>query len=107
MRSCFNSSSINFFFVCFIFFLGDCKVEWWASEGEDGPYRKQETKVTEDETNEGKQTTGKTEQTNSARQADDGAETQETHGAARFVPYFKRRPCFIIAVVFLLVLSLS
>jgi hypothetical protein len=70
-------------FYDLLFVVGDSEVERRAGEREDGPDREQEAEVTEDETDEGKQTAGKTKQADTARQADDGTEAQKTHGTAR------------------------
>lgn len=73
--------------MSFHFISGNCKVDWRASRWTDGLDWEQETEVDENQADEGKQTTGEAEQTNTAGQTDDGAEAQETHGTTRCVQW--------------------
>lgn len=76
--------------ILIFFSTGNSEVNWRASEWENGSDWEQETEADENQTDEGEQTTGKTKQADTASEADDGAETQETHGTARCVSVLTR-----------------
>lgn len=92
------SQSYELAFDCF-FSTGNSEVNWWASEWENVSDWEQETEADENQTDEGKQTTGKTKQADTAGEADDGAETQETHGTARYVSVWRHWICLSLVPI--------
>lgn len=92
------SQSYELLLIVF-FSTGNSEVNWWASEWENVSDWEQETEADENQTDEGKQTTGKTKQADTAGEADDGAETQEAHGTARSVSVWRHWICLSLAPI--------